>query len=43
MKALYRIVYKNGTHSAWTSDYEWAKKNADFFKARVEMRLFRSL
>ena len=43
MRTLYRIVYKDGTHSAWTGDYNWAKKNADFFKARVEMKIFRSI
>ena len=43
MRTLYRIVYKDGTHSAWTRDYNWAKKNADFFKGRVEMKTFRSI
>ena len=43
MRTLYRIVYKDGTHSAWTRDYNWAKKNADFFKGKVEMKTFRSI
>ena len=43
MRAFYRIVYKNGTHGAWSKDYEYIKKNAKFFGGKIEMKIFRSI
>ena len=32
----YRLVFKNGTHSAWTTDKERIEKDAKFFRAKIE-------
>ena len=33
----YRLAYKDGSHGAWTSNYEYIKKMADFFSAEIEV------
>jgi len=33
----YRIVYKDGSHGAWTSNREWAYTTAELFHAEVEV------
>lgn len=38
MKIYYRLVFKNGSHSAWTTDLERLKKDAKFFNAKIEKR-----
>ena len=35
---MYRLVYKDGSHGAWTSDYEYIKEMAEFFKAEIETK-----
>ena len=37
MKRFYRLVYKDGSHSAWTSDYEYITEMAKFFRAEIEV------
>ncbi len=32
---FYRIVFKDGRHCAWSSDYESVKKSAEFFGAEI--------
>lgn len=36
MTTWYRLVFKNGTHSAWSRDKESIEKDAKFFRARIE-------
>ena len=36
----YRLVYKDGTHGAWTRNYEWIADCARFFGAKIESRVF---
>lgn len=33
----YRVVYRDGSHGAWTSDREWAYTTAKLFRAEVEV------
>mgnify|MGYP007104067645 CR=1 FL=1 len=33
---MYRLVYTDGTHGAWTSNYNRIKALADFFRAEIE-------
>lgn len=33
---VYRLVYRDGSHGAWSSDYERTLEYAKFFKARIE-------
>lgn len=37
MKRFYRLVYKDGSHSAWSSDYNYIKEMAEFFRAEIEV------
>lgn len=32
----YRLVFRDGSHGAWTQDYEWIKEMAKFFRAEIE-------
>lgn len=32
----YRLVFKDGAHSAWTTDYEMIQEDAKFFGATIE-------
>ena len=32
----YRLKYKDGTHGAWTQNYDWIKECAKFFNAIIE-------
>lgn len=36
MRTYYRLIFKDGTHSAWNRDYEFVKENAEFFGAEIE-------
>ena len=36
MKVYYRLVFKDGGHSAWSSNYERMKEMANFFDAKIE-------
>lgn len=36
----YRLRYTNGSHGAWTTNYEMIVENAKFFKAEIETREF---
>lgn len=40
IRTCYRLVYRDGSHGPWTSDYEQAKKDAEFFRARIETEYF---
>ena len=40
MRTLYRLIYKDGSHGAWSSDLERVKSDAKFFGARIEEREF---
>ena len=37
---MYRLIFKDGTHGAWTADKAEAEKNAKFFHARIEEKIF---
>lgn len=37
MKTYYRLVFKDGSHGAWSSDYESIKESAKFFGAKIEI------
>jgi hypothetical protein len=32
----YRLIYKNGTHSAWTTNKAQIEESAQFFNAKIE-------
>lgn len=32
----YRLIFKDGTHSAWTTDKKFIEENAKFFSAKIE-------
>lgn len=34
---LYRLVYRDGSHGAWTRDKEWIEECAKFFNAEIEI------
>lgn len=34
---MYRLVYSDGSHGAWTSNYEYIKDMAEFFRAEIEV------
>ena len=37
MKVIrYRLVFRDGSHSAWTSDKKSIEESAKFFRARIE-------
>ena len=36
MKRFYRLVYKDGSHGAWSSDLEYIREMAKFFRAEIE-------
>ena len=36
MRTFYRLVYKNGNHSAWDDDIERIREYAEFFEAKIE-------
>ena len=40
MRTLYRLRFRDGSVSAWDSDYERIKKSAKFFRAEIESRVF---
>ena len=40
MRTLYRLVYRDGSHGAWSADLERVKANARLFKATIESREF---
>lgn len=33
---MYRLVYKDGSHGAWTRDYDRIKELADLWGAKIE-------
>ena len=37
---MYRLIFKDGTRGAWTADKAEAEKNAKFFHARIEEKIF---
>lgn len=43
MMTLYRLRYKDGSCGAWSSDLERVKKDAEFFRATIESRVFNFL
>lgn len=40
MRTLYRLVYRDGSHGAWSADLERVKADAKFFRATIESREF---
>ncbi len=38
MTTWYRLVYRNGHRSAWTTDLKRIREDADFFGARIETK-----
>lgn len=40
IKTCYRLVYRNGSHGPWSTDYEQVKRDAEFFNARIETERF---
>lgn len=40
MRTLYRLRFRDGSVSAWDSDYERIKESAKFFGATIESRVF---
>jgi len=36
----YRLIYKGGSHGAWTRDYAWIAECAKFFGATIETKIF---
>ena len=40
MTRYYRIRFADGTVSAWDKDFEYMKKRAEFFHARLESKEF---
>ena len=40
IRTCYRLVYRDGSHGPWTSDYEQVRKDAEFFRARIETEYF---
>ena len=38
MKEYYRLVYRDGSHGAWTTDLEWLKECAKKFHAIIQKR-----
>lgn len=38
MTKWFRLVFRDGSVSAWTRDYEQIKADAQFFRARIEER-----
>ena len=41
MKTLYRLIFSDGSHGAWSDDLEKIKANAKFFKATIETKTIR--
>lgn len=37
MKKFYRLVFSDGSHGAWSSDFEYIKDMARFFRAKIEI------
>ena len=37
---MYRVIYKDGTHGAWTANKAEAEENAKFFRGKVETKVF---
>lgn len=37
---LYRLIYTDGTCGAWTRDLEYIKRNAHYFRAKIETKEF---
>lgn len=33
---FYRLVFRDGNRSAWSSDFESVKNSAEFFRAEIE-------
>ena len=33
---MYRLVFRDGSHSAWSFDYERVSADAKFFRAEIE-------
>lgn len=40
---MYRLLHKDGTVGAWTTNYKWILKNAKFFDAEIEAKFFEKL
>lgn len=40
MKRLYRLVYSDGSHGAWSSNYKYIKEMADFFRVKIETNCY---
>lgn len=40
MRTLYRLVYRDGSHGAWSANLEWLRDCATFFGATIESKEF---
>ena len=40
MRTLYRLVFRDGTHGAWSDDIDRIREDAKFFSADIEERKF---
>ena len=40
-RILYRLIYRDGSVSGWSSDYNRMKANAERFRARLETKVLR--
>lgn len=41
MKTLYRLIFSDGSHGAWSDDLEKIKANARFFNAIIETKIIK--
>ncbi len=37
MEKRYRLIFRDGSASAWSTDYNSMKESAEFFKAKIEV------
>jgi hypothetical protein len=43
MKMMYRLVFRDGSHSAWSFDKERTEQNAKSLRATVETKEYRPI
>ncbi len=39
-KIMYRLKYRNGSRGAWSFDKNRIEKNAEFFRAKIETKIY---
>lgn len=41
MRTLYRLIFSDGSHGAWSDNLDRIKADARYFKATIESREFK--